>query len=171
MELILKEWERHYTNPSIERIKFENQYNITEIMPGIFLGNAHAALDRRLLNYLGITKILNITSKGEVPCPFPEKTYYRCIARDNYEGGPVVLKHLGNMINFINSAYGRTGVLIHCRMGRSRSASVVIAWMMNRYGITWNKAYQYVKHKRDQINPNPGIKIGVKQYFFVKNNF
>lgn len=39
-------------------------------------------------------------------------------------------------------------------MGISRSATIVIAYLMNRFGMSLPQAYNYVKSKRPEIGPN-----------------
>ena len=39
-------------------------------------------------------------------------------------------------------------------MGSSRSASVIIYYLMKFYGKSFEDALQYVKHKRDIVNLN-----------------
>ena len=39
-------------------------------------------------------------------------------------------------------------------MGISRSAAIVIAYLMNRYGMSLHDAYSYVKLLRPEIGPN-----------------
>lgn len=45
-------------------------------------------------------------------------------------------------------------VLVHCKMGISRSASVVIAYVMKAKNWNLHKALTYVKNKRTCIKPN-----------------
>ena len=48
-------------------------------------------------------------------------------------------------------------------MGVSRSASVVIAFMMKKYQLTYEEAYEKVNQKR-RIYPNPGFEAQLKLY-------
>ena len=45
-------------------------------------------------------------------------------------------------------------VLIHCMAGISRSVTLVIAYLMQYYGLPMQQAYQFVKDKRPAISPN-----------------
>jgi len=49
-------------------------------------------------------------------------------------------------------------VLVHCHMGVSRSATVVIAYLMKYFHMTHREAYNFVKKKRSVINPNEGFR-------------
>lgn len=65
------------------------------------------------------------------------------------------------------------GVLIHCRHGVSRSATFVIAFLM-RFGSldsfdtdppwTYEKALKYAKGRRNQISPNLGFVLALRDY-------
>ena len=48
-------------------------------------------------------------------------------------------------------------VLVHCAAGVSRSASIVIAYLMRIKGWTYAEAFSYVKSKRFVICPNSGF--------------
>ena len=69
-----------------------------------------------------------------------------------------LLSNLPEALNFINwqLEQGHT-VLVHCAAGISRSASVVIAYLMMTHGMTLDEAYQYVKSRRSIVQPNPGF--------------
>lgn len=45
-------------------------------------------------------------------------------------------------------------ILIHCAAGISRSATIVLAYLMSREKLSFNKAFSFVKMKRSCINPN-----------------
>lgn len=45
-------------------------------------------------------------------------------------------------------------VLVHCQAGISRSATVVIAYLMNRYGTGFRETFNFVRTKRPIANPN-----------------
>ncbi|ORY82066.1 dual specificity phosphatase, partial [Protomyces lactucae-debilis] len=45
-------------------------------------------------------------------------------------------------------------VLVHCQQGVSRSASLVIAYVMKSMGKDVNEAYGFVKHESPWIGPN-----------------
>jgi protein-tyrosine phosphatase len=48
-------------------------------------------------------------------------------------------------------------VLVHCYAGVSRSASIVIGYLMYSRGMTFDVARAYVKSKRKTIKPNLGF--------------
>jgi protein-tyrosine phosphatase len=57
------------------------------------------------------------------------------------------------------------GILIHCHMGISRSASLVWYWLATRkYDGDINAALLYLQSKRWIVNPNPGFLKQVKKY-------
>lgn len=55
-------------------------------------------------------------------------------------------------------------VLVHCRMGISRSASLVIAFLMRKYKCGYDKAFVKVKDRRPIVHPNTGFVSQLKQY-------
>lgn len=58
---------------------------------------------------------------------------------------------------FIDSNLHSTNVLVHCMAGVSRSATLVIAYLMRKYRMHLEKAKTLVMEKRPFINPNPGF--------------
>jgi predicted protein tyrosine phosphatase len=46
------------------------------------------------------------------------------------------------------------GVLVHCQQGRSRSASVVVAFAMEEMDLEYEAAFRYVREKRQKVSPN-----------------
>lgn len=48
-------------------------------------------------------------------------------------------------------------LLIHCAAGNSRSAAVVIAWIITRHNISYDDAIKLVLAKRATVKPNTGF--------------
>ena len=67
-------------------------------------------------------------------------------------------KHMPRAIHFIKEAHRSGGnLLVHCRMGRSRSAVIVEAYCMHEYGMTAAEAARFVEGKRQEVDPNLGF--------------
>ena len=56
-------------------------------------------------------------------------------------------------------------VLVHCQVGMSRSATIVIGYLMRKFpDMTLNKAFRFVKSKRPIVNPNEGFIKQLKSF-------
>ena len=71
-------------------------------------------------------------------------------------------KQSNEFINQVRSVGGK--ILIHCKLGISRSAAIVIAYLIKYYGFNFNSALKFIKKQRDRINPNAGFIELLKQY-------
>ena len=59
---------------------------------------------------------------------------------------------------FIDEGRSKGGVVVHCLQGVSRSATVVVAYIMNLKGAQLKQAFNYVAKLRPKIYPNPGFR-------------
>jgi len=66
--------------------------------------------------------------------------------------------------NKINQPLAEGAVLIHCYAGVSRSATVVISYLMKYHGMTCDVAKSYLKSKRRCICPNEGFMRQLYEY-------
>lgn len=59
------------------------------------------------------------------------------------------------LFSFTEEAYqSGQGVLVHCQAGVSRSATIVIAYLMKHTLMTMTDAYKYVRSRRPVVSPN-----------------
>lgn len=56
-----------------------------------------------------------------------------------------------------NALQNNLKILVNCHMGISRSSTIVIKYLMTKLNINRNKAFEYVKKKRNIIYPNDGF--------------
>ena len=64
-------------------------------------------------------------------------------------------------------------VLVNCMAGISRSATIVIAYLMTKQNLTFQEAFNFVKSKRSIINPNESFITQLIEYdnYLYKKNF
>ena len=124
----------------------------SKIFDFMYLGSEWNASNLEELNANGITHIMNITR--EIDNFFPAVFKYQNIREYDVEETDL-LKHWDETFNFVVDCMEKKGkVLIHCKMGISRSASTVCAFAMKYYGWSLEQSLNYVKERRTIINPN-----------------
>uniref|UniRef100_A0A3B5KBR3 Dual specificity protein phosphatase n=1 Tax=Takifugu rubripes TaxID=31033 RepID=A0A3B5KBR3_TAKRU len=137
--------------------------HVNEVWPNVYIGNEVAARDKGSLHSLGITHVVNAAHGPSTPppkCCFHVNTgprFYRDMNVDYYG------VEADDATEFILSAEVSIGdvsvpgrVLVHCLMGVSRSATLVLAFLMIVEGLTLREAAAAVRPHRD-ICPNPGF--------------
>lgn len=76
-----------------------------------------------------------------------------------------LLRHWDDTYKYISHAKEKhSKVLVHCKMGISRSASVVIAYAMKAYNWNFETALHHVKYKRSCIKPNRNFMTQLETY-------
>lgn len=134
---------------------FKEDNTPCEIDEGLFLGSVGTANNKDALKSLNITHILTVA--GKLPPAHPGDFVYKII--DVIDKEDVNLKqYFDECFDFIDEAkrHGR-GVLVHCFAGKSRSVTVVVAYLMKTLRMSLSEALQHVKSKRPQAAPNPGF--------------
>lgn len=74
-------------------------------------------------------------------------------------------EHFDQVADRIKAQKDRGGkTLVHCMAGVSRSASLVIVYLMKHCGMSLRQAYHYVKSARPIIRPNVGFWAKMVEY-------
>lgn len=128
------------------RTKFFPEVN--KITDKIYLGNENGSREKGFLKEIGVTNILVCAAKLEVL--HPESFQYLCLDMDDSLDEDLN-KFLNLAINFIEKS---DKVYIHCQGGISRSASIAIAYIMWKESKSFDNAFEFVKLRRQCINPN-----------------
>ncbi|KAG9354869.1 hypothetical protein JZ751_001582 [Albula glossodonta] len=130
-----------------------------EVYPRLYIGDQEIASNRRELSKLGITHILNCAhSKWRGGAEYYEGmniTYQGVEAHDTPTYDMSV--NFYSAAEFIHTALSTGGrILVHCAVGVSRSATLVLAYLMIRQNMTLVDAIKTVKDQRGII-PNRGF--------------
>lgn len=134
----------------------------TLIFDHVYLGSEWNASNLEELQDCGVGYILNVTR--EIDNFFPGMFSYLNV-RVYDEEATDLLAHWNDTYNFIVKAKkNNSKCLVHCKMGVSRSASTVIAYAMKEYGWSLEKAYNYVKQKRNIAQPNAAFMRQLAEY-------
>jgi len=129
-----------------------------EVLPRVYLGSVWAA-DRAELASLGITHVVNTLGRSAEEARSAGVRYFTCSLVDvpGFRIGPYLLP-AATWIRDALAASPSHRVLVHCLMGVSRSASLVIAHAMVAHGLRVADAFARVQSVRTQVTPNPGFR-------------
>eukprot|EP00754_Rhynchopus_humris_P050034 Rhum_TRINITY_DN8716_c0_g1::Rhum_TRINITY_DN8716_c0_g1_i1::g.29610::m.29610 len=145
----------------------KDTYGTSEVNRWILLGARDDMNDADQLRRLGVTHILSVRGENEPPCPCPSlKPFFVCkqvIVNDSSDAN--IEEHFANAFAFIDESLRDRGkVLVQCRKGVSRSATLVIAYLMQHHRWHFQRSYEYVKEKRSVINPNLGFVLTLEKF-------
>lgn len=139
-------------------------FPMTEIIPGLFLGNNGDAQNLSLLNEKEIRAILNISQ--HIPCYFSDEKlfdYLQVHCQDTPHEN--ILQHFDAAVHFIHEYLSKSqSVLVHCHAGISRSPSFVIAYLMKVQSKTFEQAHRLVKERRTICMPNFSFLSQLRRY-------
>jgi Dual specificity phosphatase, catalytic domain len=112
--------------------------SVTEVIPGLWLGNQAASQSEKFVRSNRIGLIINATK--HIPCRFRGRgpMYVRVPVNDHGFVGPdqnveIMKKYLPELMRLIIRARRRgIPILVHCHAGAQRSAIIVAAYLLYR---------------------------------------
>ena len=133
----------------------------------LWLGNSYAACDKEDLKKKGIKKVLSIWDSEGPKYKDNEFIHKKIKIADVYKAN--IIQYFGECLNFIK---GDEKVFVHCLAGSSRSATIVIAYIMWSQKKTFSDAFTFVKSIR-LVNPNLGFQEQLQMFekLLVENNY
>ncbi|XP_053495693.1 dual specificity protein phosphatase 13-like isoform X1 [Ictalurus furcatus] len=148
----------------LERILYGGKRSgnhVDEVWPNLFLGDMSIANDRYSLWKLGISHVLN-AAHGKAHCHGSHGFYGSSV---EYYGVPAddspsfnLSHYFQPCADYIHQVLNSPGarLLVHCAVGVSRSASLVLAYLMIHHQLPLLDAINTVKQRR-WIFPNRGF--------------
>ena len=134
----------------------------------LYIGGLHALFQKPdLFKEAQITHILSILDYDLYEAGH-FKEYKHLQIRLDDDPNENILQHFEETNRFLDSALQDGGaVFVHCAMGKSRSATLVCAYLMHKYGVTPFQALQQVCEGRPVCSPNPGFMEQLEVYHNV----
>ncbi|URD92821.1 Actin-fragmin kinase, catalytic [Musa troglodytarum] len=147
----------------LERIALISDVASTErpslVTDNLFIGGALAARSMYTLQYLGITHIMCLCSNeiGQSDSQYPDLFQYKNFSIGDEEDTDIsnIFEEACDFIDHVECSGGK--VLVHCFEGKSRSATVVLAYLMLRKGYTLSEAWNILKKVHRRAQPNDGF--------------
>ncbi|KIW38917.1 uncharacterized protein PV06_08740 [Exophiala oligosperma] len=135
----------------------------SRILPYMYLGNLTHANNPEMLRLLGIRRILSV---GE-PVSWSEeqvKSWGRgnllMVDRVQDNGIDELSPEMDRCLKFIEKGKSDgTATLVHCRVGVSRSATICIAEVMASQGLSFPRAYCFVRARRLNVIIQPHLRF------------
>jgi protein-tyrosine phosphatase len=137
--------------------------HMCEVIPRLFLGDEYASKKKEWLDKVGITHIVNAAE--EIENYFPDNfKYFNANLKDS--STELLLDKAGCGVLFIELALRDPGnkVYVHCHLGKSRSVSIIIYYLMSKYKIPYEHAFYLTRSKRAISEPNTGYEMQLRYH-------
>ncbi|KAF2183508.1 phosphatases II [Zopfia rhizophila CBS 207.26] len=143
-------------------------------IPGLYISDRFAACSRSLLASLNVGYVLSVTRTEDVPKFTEDRIAVKHIDIDD-DPTEDILCHLDDACDWIDAAlhsstlasevdnfdsvwkHPRSGVVVHCTQGISRSSSFIIAYLMRTLTLSYDTALSLARESRSLVTPNPGF--------------
>ena len=156
LEISKKECELCHKKIVSHLYKIHYNTHASEIFPWLYLGSFNNACDIEELERIKATHVLNCAyecNNENLPKDIKE-LHLKLYDYEEFD----ISGFFEKAIDFINKCKSEEGVLlVHCKLGVSRSAALVLSYLIKNMGYTVDSALQFLVQKRDRVNPNKGF--------------
>ena len=126
---------------------------MNHIINNIWIGNSSDAKNLDQLKEANIDIVLNVAF--DLNTPLIDRIVQCKVGLIDGPGNP--FKAFICAVNLLDALCKVGSVLIHCHEGKSRSASVLAAYITSKTGCSLDKAYQTIAEKRPIIEPKAAM--------------
>jgi hypothetical protein len=123
--------------------------NADEIIPGLWLGNAHASMDETFLKNAKIVVVFNCTK--DLPFHQSIRRRYRVPVHDNLQAEEIRNMELWSyeiVLKLYHEMKEGRPVFVHCAAGMQRSPAVIAMFLIATQGMTSEQAMAFIKQRR-----------------------
>ena len=125
---------------------------LSQITENLYLGNLYDAQNISNLLKIGIQKVLSLITDPQL-LYYPKEIEHKLIKINDFPRENII-QYFGECLLFIED---NRKILVHCVAGASRSATIVIAYLMWKNQLDYKESAKFVEQMRPCINPNYGF--------------
>ncbi|XP_078121132.1 dual specificity phosphatase 28 [Sander vitreus] len=135
---------------------------LCKVTRALFISNARSACSDELLQREAVTLCINVSKQQPFPAAAAVSKLQIPVYDDPNEDLYAHFDRAADAIQKEANSGGRS--VVYCKNGRSRSATICIAYLMKHRRLTLTEALQKVKTARHEIDPNPGFLSQLQRY-------
>ncbi|KAL4460967.1 hypothetical protein ABPG74_016439 [Tetrahymena malaccensis] len=126
---------------------------MVEVLEYLYIGDKIDAYREDTLNNLKIKYIVNCASEVENKFEKKKNKPFKYFSiKANESGRFKIINYFKSSGVFIEKArQSKEGVLVHCAYGRNRSATIIIAYLMQYNKMNLQEAHNFLEEKRPEI--------------------
>ncbi len=110
-----------------------------------------------------IAAVVNVSKDMDFPASIQESNRTR-VAVDDVDTENIA-SHFDSVYDFLErQREAGNRVLVHCKMGLSRSSAIVIAYLMRRFGYSLDQATKFMQEHKRGVEMNPGFLSQLQTY-------
>lgn len=134
----------------------------SKILEHLYLGSQYNAASKKQLGSLEVKRVLDLKER-HVTTDDPDLNV-RAVPMSDH-GDTTIVEILPECFKFIEDAKSNEEIiLVHCRGGVNRSATIVLAYLMKYNGMTLREAWEYVRNRRPSVQPVANYMSQLREY-------
>jgi atypical dual specificity phosphatase len=142
-----------------------------KIEPNLFLGAYPTTADATTLHQLGVRAIVNCCHEIVGPTEDYERLGMVQLRLPTTDFSEPQIEKINTAIDFIKRFLDQgKGVYVHCKSGRGRSPTVVLCWLIYRYGLTPEDAKNRLIDLRPQVRRGIDQGVAVRQFLNLRSS-
>eukprot|EP00898_Chlorokybus_atmophyticus_P001862 jgi/Chlat1/2677/Chrsp18S02985 len=130
------------------------------VIPGLYLSAVGAVRNITVLRKLNITHVVTVMVERKLKLPGCEHMVIPVLDAVSTR----INEHFDAACKFIDEARLKGNILVHCYAGRSRSVTIVMAYLIKCQHMTLQDALASVRTVRHSAEPNPSFMLQLQEY-------
>ena len=146
--------------------------DVNEIIPNLWLGNYKAAYDKNFLKKYNIKYIVSIMDNFNNNYRYDNIAYLFIPVTDEDVCKLNMIDIFNITTNFISNGLNKNkGVLVHCKQGHHRSASIIAAFLFKHLNMNYTKVINYIRAIRPYaLRRNTCISKKMYEYYLYRQS-